>query len=400
MSEPAPAPAEATARAAELRTVLTEANEAYHERDAPEMTDAAYDRLLRELQDLEEQYPELQTPDSPTQRVGAAPGRRAQGSAPPDADAVAGQRVLGRRAARLRRTRQAPVGPGRRRAGGRAVVRRGAQDRRPRHQPALRARPLRAGRDARGRHDRRGRDAQPAHDRGGPRAPAASRPRSRYAARSSCPRRSSRASTPSARSLACRCTPIRATAAPAHCARSTPPSPPAAGSSAWFYTLVEDSPDVDRQSSALDRLTALGLAGRTQPSGRAGHRRRHRLPRPMAGTAPQAGVRDRRRGRQGRPLRPAARTGHGQPRTALGDRLQVPARAGRDAGRGHRPVRRPDRDADAGCPHGAGQGRRLDRRAGDPAQPRRGAAQGHPHRRLGRAAEGRRRHPGGGPAVR
>ncbi len=73
MSEPASAPADAAARAAELRQVLTEANVAYHDRDAPTMTDAQYDRLLRELQDLEEQYPELQTPDSPTQRVGAAP---------------------------------------------------------------------------------------------------------------------------------------------------------------------------------------------------------------------------------------------------------------------------------------------------------------------------------------
>src|SRR6185369_14354099 len=61
------------ARVAELREVLTEANAAYHDRDAPTMTDAAYDQLLRELNELEEQYPELQTPDSPTQRVGAAP---------------------------------------------------------------------------------------------------------------------------------------------------------------------------------------------------------------------------------------------------------------------------------------------------------------------------------------
>ena len=41
----------------------------------------------------------------------------------------------------------------------------------------------------------------------------------------------------------------------------------------------------------------------------------------------------------------------------------------------------------------------LDRRAGHPPQPRRGPAQGHPHRRLGRAPEGRRRHPGGRPAA-
>ncbi len=41
--------------------------------DAPEVPDAEYDRLMRELRELESQHPELITPDSPTQRVGAAP---------------------------------------------------------------------------------------------------------------------------------------------------------------------------------------------------------------------------------------------------------------------------------------------------------------------------------------
>src|SRR5690606_21502735 len=41
--------------------------------DDPEITDAEYDRLLRELQELESRYPEAITPDSPTQRVGAEP---------------------------------------------------------------------------------------------------------------------------------------------------------------------------------------------------------------------------------------------------------------------------------------------------------------------------------------
>lgn len=45
----------------------------YYVLDDPEIPDAEYDRLLRELQDLEAKYPELVTPDSPTQRVGAAP---------------------------------------------------------------------------------------------------------------------------------------------------------------------------------------------------------------------------------------------------------------------------------------------------------------------------------------
>ncbi|MEO8247452.1 MAG: NAD-dependent DNA ligase LigA, partial [Chloroflexota bacterium] len=60
-------------RAAELRGVLDEANHRYHVLDAPTMDDAEYDRLLRELNDIEAANPELVTPDSPTQRVGAAP---------------------------------------------------------------------------------------------------------------------------------------------------------------------------------------------------------------------------------------------------------------------------------------------------------------------------------------
>lgn len=57
----------------ELRTTLRHHEYLYHVMDAPEIPDAEYDRLLRELRALEEQHPELITPDSPTQRVGAAP---------------------------------------------------------------------------------------------------------------------------------------------------------------------------------------------------------------------------------------------------------------------------------------------------------------------------------------
>ncbi len=61
------------ARAAELRRLIERANSAYYVLDKPEMSDAEYDRLFRELQELEAQDPELRTPDSPTQRVGAEP---------------------------------------------------------------------------------------------------------------------------------------------------------------------------------------------------------------------------------------------------------------------------------------------------------------------------------------
>ena len=62
---------EAEQRAHELRRLIDEANYRYYVLDAPTLPDAEYDRLLRELQDLETLHPELLTPDSPTQRVGA-----------------------------------------------------------------------------------------------------------------------------------------------------------------------------------------------------------------------------------------------------------------------------------------------------------------------------------------
>ena len=71
--ETEPAPPEAAARAAELREELNRANHLYYVRQAPELTDAQYDALMRELRELERRYPELVSLDSPTQRIGAAP---------------------------------------------------------------------------------------------------------------------------------------------------------------------------------------------------------------------------------------------------------------------------------------------------------------------------------------
>ena len=60
-------------RAAQLRDLINHYNFLYYSADDPEVTDAEYDRLFAELKTLETDYPELITPDSPTQRVGAAP---------------------------------------------------------------------------------------------------------------------------------------------------------------------------------------------------------------------------------------------------------------------------------------------------------------------------------------
>ena len=62
-----------TQRVAELRRELNYHNCRYYALDDPTVSDAKYDRLMRELRRLEEEYPELVSPDSPTQRVGAAP---------------------------------------------------------------------------------------------------------------------------------------------------------------------------------------------------------------------------------------------------------------------------------------------------------------------------------------
>src|SRR5918992_3138447 len=65
--------AELAARAATLRERLDNAAYEYYVLDEPSISDAEYDRMLRELQDLEVAHPFLRTPDSPTQRVGAEP---------------------------------------------------------------------------------------------------------------------------------------------------------------------------------------------------------------------------------------------------------------------------------------------------------------------------------------
>ena len=66
-------PADARTRAEELASALRRYDALYFQDDAPEVSDAEYDALRRELAQLESDYPSLQTPDSPTQRVGAAP---------------------------------------------------------------------------------------------------------------------------------------------------------------------------------------------------------------------------------------------------------------------------------------------------------------------------------------
>src|SRR5262247_2713673 len=59
--------------AARLRREIERHNRLYYALDRPEISDAQYDELFRRLERLEAAHPDLVTPDSPTQRVGAAP---------------------------------------------------------------------------------------------------------------------------------------------------------------------------------------------------------------------------------------------------------------------------------------------------------------------------------------
>ncbi len=72
----APAQKDVQTRLDELRAELNHHLYRYHVLDDPEISDAEYDRLYDELRALEEAYPDLTTPDSPTQRVGAPPSER------------------------------------------------------------------------------------------------------------------------------------------------------------------------------------------------------------------------------------------------------------------------------------------------------------------------------------
>ncbi|MBT1073512.1 NAD-dependent DNA ligase LigA [Pelotalea chapellei] len=68
-----PSPEVAQQRIDALRTILEYHNRLYYQLDTPEVSDAEYDTLFRELQELEAAFPDLITPDSPTRRVGSAP---------------------------------------------------------------------------------------------------------------------------------------------------------------------------------------------------------------------------------------------------------------------------------------------------------------------------------------
>ena len=147
----------AAKRAEELRRLVEHHLYRYHVLDDPELSDAAYDALYDELQAIEDEHPELVTPDSPTQRVGAPAGGRVPQDRAPVSDGVTREGDDGRGSREVgRRHSQAP------RLGRSRGVRARAEDRRLGRLARLRERRLRARSDARGRAPGRRRDREPA----------------------------------------------------------------------------------------------------------------------------------------------------------------------------------------------------------------------------------------------
>ena len=339
------APRTVAKRAAELRGLLEHHNHRYYVLDDPEISDPEYDDLLRELMALEEQHPELRTPDSPTQRVGAKPAGRFGEVPPPAADAVARERAGRDRAAGMGAAGSQPAHEARD-SGARDRVRHGAEDRRARDLAGLRERSARARSHARRRRDRRGRhrrtSGRSARCRCGSQNQASGLRRwSRCAARSTCRLRDF----------------ARLNEQQAAAGQRTFANPrnSAAGS------LRQLDPQVTALASAIDlvlrhrRLRGAGpldalrvdrVAARARVQGQPGRRaaRGHRLGRgglpPLGGAARGPRLRDRRRGDQDQRLRHpgrARRRGAGAP---LGDRLQVRPDDGRHEAREDRRERR------------------------------------------------------------
>ncbi len=362
----------ATARHAELAAIIDRANLLYHEQDAPEMSDAEYDQLFRELVALETAYPELITEESPTQRVGGAPTGEVF-------DEVRHRRPMLSLAnafshdelrafdTRVRRGLGLPPAPepadelryvAELKIDGLAVTLRYERGRFV--QGATRGDGT-TGEDVTpnlrtiGVIPDRLRESATADVRGEVFMPKAEFVRINgereeaglplYAN----PRNSGAGSL-----------------------RQKDPAVTASRLlSFWAYQLLEEGDGRLRsQAAALDRITELGLPGNPDREAGLDIEGVIAFTETLARGPPRAAVRDRWGGGQGRPLRPAGPARDGEPGPALGDRLQVPARAGRIERRGHRAVRGPDRDPHTGRSSDADQGGRIDRGASHAAQPR------------------------------
>ena len=156
-------PRQAKREHARLEAEIKQHDEAYYQKDAPAVSDADYDALRRRYEAIEAKFPDLQTLESLSRKVGAAPGARLRQGAPRGADAVVAERVRCRGGAGLRRSHPPLPQLERGRA---ARVHGGAEDRRAVDVAALRGRRSGQGGDTRRWLRRRGRHRQCADHQG------------------------------------------------------------------------------------------------------------------------------------------------------------------------------------------------------------------------------------------
>jgi DNA ligase (NAD+) len=319
--QPRAATPAAREQAAELARTIDDAQYRYYVLDRPTLSDADYDTLMRELQALEDEFPELRTPDSPTQRVGGTystlftPVDHVERMLSLD-NAFTGEELAG----------LGPAGG----AGGRRRLRLPlrAQGRRTGRRPGVREGPAGPRRHPRRRPHRRGRHAQPAHPRRRAR-PADRRGRARAA------RGPRRGLLPGRRFEKLNESLVDAGKAPFANPRNA-----AAGS------LRQKDPRVTatrplrlvlhgvgahkghraRPAERVVRAAArLGAAGLRPVPGGHDARRGAGLHRPLRRAPARRRARDRRRRGEGRPARPAAPARVDLARAALGDRGEIPA---------------------------------------------------------------------------
>ena len=154
------------ARIRELREIIRHHDELYYNQATPEISDAEYDKLFRELEDLEKKHPEFHDPNSPTLRVGGTPSRSSNRSATSCRCSPSMMCSNSEDAARTRRrtgTHRLLSAPAQEPRSRRHHRHRRTQDRRRRRFPALPRRQTRTRRHPRRRHHRRRHHPQRPH---------------------------------------------------------------------------------------------------------------------------------------------------------------------------------------------------------------------------------------------
>ena len=367
--------AEAANRLMRLAKEIARHDKLYHDQDAPEISDADYDALVRENRELEERFPQLVRADSPSKRLGAAPTTRACQGRARAADAQPRECFFGTRrssefVARVKRFLALPAD---------AFVAMTAEPKIDGLSCSLRYErgELVLGGDARRRRGRRGcyrRTSAPSRDI--PQRIADGTRRARSARRSvhvegrlrGAERAAGSGRRQDLRQPAQRRGRLASPEGPGHHRRAAAALPRA--------RLGRDfsEPLADTQFEAMKRIESFGIPGH-RAARPLQHARRDARPlsRDREG-ARRPAVRYRRRRLQGRPARPAGAARLRRARAALGPRAQIPRREGRDHARSDRHPGRPHRQADAGRPPDAGRRRRRDRRQRHAPQPRRDRA--------------------------